>query len=56
MAYPYRHPAETHVISEHFGNPEARTLKGWEALGGYKPMRTALGLDRAEVVYVLPAL
>ncbi len=31
MAYPYRHPSEVLVLSNYFGDPEARTLKGWEA-------------------------
>src|SRR4028119_1728286 len=55
MAYPYRHPSEVLVISKYFGDPEARTLKGWEARGGYKPLRKALGMDRAEVVNVVKA-
>ena len=46
MAYPYRHDSEVRLLSEHFGNPQARTLKGWEALGGYKALRKALGMDR----------
>ncbi|HWK90365.1 MAG TPA: NADH-quinone oxidoreductase subunit F, partial [Longimicrobium sp.] len=53
MAYPYRHERETLVISEHFGNPQARTLKGWEALGGYKAQRKALGMERGDVVSVV---
>ena len=50
MAYPYRHPSEVRMLSEHFGEPEARTLKGWEARGGYKALRKALGMSRDEVV------
>ncbi|HEX2204764.1 MAG TPA: NADH-quinone oxidoreductase subunit NuoF [Longimicrobium sp.] len=50
MAYPYIHPSETRVLSQYFGDPEARTLKGWEARGGYKALRKALGMDRAAVV------
>ena len=26
MAYPYSHPSEVRVLSQHFGDPEARTL------------------------------
>jgi NADH-quinone oxidoreductase subunit F len=50
MAYPYRHASETPIISRHFGEPEARTLKGWEARGGYTALRKALGMTRAEVI------
>ncbi|HEX5725252.1 MAG TPA: NADH-quinone oxidoreductase subunit NuoF [Longimicrobiaceae bacterium] len=50
MAYPYRHPSEVRLISEYFGDPEARTLAGWEARGGYQAIRKALGMDRAAVV------
>ena len=50
MAYPYRHPSETLVLAEHFGDPEARTLKGWEARGGYKALRKALGMERKQII------
>ena len=55
MAYPYTHPKETRVLSQHFGDPEARTLKGWEARGGYQAMRKALAMPREEVVNVVKA-
>jgi NADH-quinone oxidoreductase subunit F len=55
MAYPYIHPRETRVLSLHFGDPEARTLKGWEARGGYQAARKALAMDPAEVVNVVKA-
>ncbi|HEX6926229.1 MAG TPA: NADH-quinone oxidoreductase subunit NuoF [Longimicrobiaceae bacterium] len=38
------------MISEHFGDPEARTLKGWEKRGGYRALRKALGMSRQHVV------
>jgi NADH-quinone oxidoreductase subunit F len=50
MAYPYRHPSEVQVLSKYFGDPEARTLKGWEARGGYRALRKALGMSPADVV------
>ncbi|CAN5684523.1 NADH-quinone oxidoreductase subunit NuoF [soil metagenome] len=50
MAYPYRHESETLIISKHFGEPEARTLKGWEARGGYQALRKVLGMSRADVI------
>jgi NADH-quinone oxidoreductase subunit F len=53
MAYPYRHPSEVQVISKYFGDPEARTLKGWEARGGYQAARKALGMDPAAVTQVM---
>lgn len=53
MAYPYRHPSEVRVLSEHFGDPEARTLKGWEARGGYKALRKVLDMAPGEVVDIV---
>jgi len=53
MAYPYRHERETRVLSEYFGEPEARTLKGWEERGGYKALRKALGLGPDEVIDIV---
>lgn len=50
MAYPFRHPSEVRMLSEYFGDPEARTLKGWEARGGYKALRKALGMSPSDVV------
>jgi NADH-quinone oxidoreductase subunit F len=53
MAYPYAHPKETLVLSKYFGDPQARTLKGWEERGGYKALRKALDMARSEVVGVV---
>jgi NADH-quinone oxidoreductase subunit F len=53
MAYPYRHERETRVLSEHLGNPEARTLAGWQKHGGYEALRQALGMSPAEVTDVV---
>jgi NADH-quinone oxidoreductase subunit F len=50
MAYPYQHPSEVRVLSKYFGDPEARTLKGWEARGGYQALRKALGMSRADII------
>lgn len=50
MAYPYKHPSETLVLAKYFGDPEARTLKGWEERGGYKALRKVLGGTRADVI------
>jgi NADH-quinone oxidoreductase subunit F len=53
MAYPYRHDKETRVLSEYFGDPEARTLDGWKKRGGYDALRTALGKAPNEVIDVV---
>jgi NADH-quinone oxidoreductase subunit F len=53
MAYPYRHESETLVLSEHFGDPDARTLDGWRRRGGYEALRTALGMAPATVVDIV---
>ncbi len=45
MAYPYRHERETRVLSEHFGEPAARTLEGWRERGGYAALGKALGMN-----------
>ncbi|MEX1184642.1 MAG: NADH-quinone oxidoreductase subunit NuoF [Gemmatimonadota bacterium] len=53
MAYPYRHDSEVRLLSEHFGNPAARTLDGWRKLGGYEALKTALAMAPGEVVEVM---
>jgi NADH-quinone oxidoreductase subunit F len=53
MAYPYRHEKETRVLSEYFGDPDARTLAGWKKRGGYEALRTALGMAPNEVIDVV---
>ena len=53
MAYPYRHERETRVLSEHFGDPEARTLAGWQKRGGYAGLRKALELGPDSVIDVV---
>ncbi|CAN5842622.1 NADH-quinone oxidoreductase subunit NuoF [soil metagenome] len=55
MAYPYRHERETRVLSEYFGNPEARTLDGWKKRGGYEALKQALEMSPTEVVDVVKA-
>ena len=50
MAYPYRHPKEVRVVSEHFGEPEARTLEGWRKRGGYVALEKALAMTPEAVV------
>ena len=55
MAYPYTHPKEVRLLSKYFGDPEARTLKGWEERGGYQALRKALGTPRDEIVNTVKA-
>jgi NADH-quinone oxidoreductase subunit F len=55
MAYPYRHTRETRVLSEYFGDPEARPLAGWQQRGGYGALRQALGMAPAAVTDVVKA-
>jgi NADH-quinone oxidoreductase subunit F len=51
MGYPHPiHPLETPVLSEHFGQPEARTFAGWTARGGYAALRKALSMTPEEIV------
>ena len=50
MGYPHpAHPRETPVLSKHFGEAEARTLKGWRDRGGYVALEKALKMDPAEI-------
>jgi NADH-quinone oxidoreductase subunit F len=50
MGYPQKpHPKETVVLSKHFGDADARTLKGWTKRGGYEALKQALAMDPAAV-------
>ena len=54
MGYPHRsHDRETPVLSRHFGDPEARTLAGWQARGGYEALKQALAMDPVEIQNVV---
>ena len=50
MAYPYTHEKEVRLLSKHFGEPEARTLEGWKARGGYEALAKALETDRETII------
>jgi NADH-quinone oxidoreductase subunit F len=51
MGYPHKlHPKETPVLSQYFGDAEARTLDGWRKRGGYAALEQALGMERSAVV------
>src|SRR5438046_9467291 len=42
MGFPHKpHPKETPVLSKHFGDAEARSLKGWVKRGGYEAWKQA---------------
>jgi NADH-quinone oxidoreductase subunit F len=46
MGYPHQpHPKETVVLSQYFGDAEARGYKGWVKRGGYEALRDALKQD-----------
>ncbi len=51
MGFPHKsHPKETVVLSQYFGDPEARTLKGWKKRGGYEMAAKAFAMDPAALV------
>jgi len=50
VAYPYRHEREVRILSEHFGDPAARTLAGWRERGGYRALAKALEMGPAAVI------
>ena len=50
MGYPYSHEKEVQILSKYFGDPEARTLEGWKARGGYESLKKALDMTPEEVV------
>jgi NADH-quinone oxidoreductase subunit F len=43
------HPHVTNYLSEHYADDAYRTLRGYEAQGGYKALRKALRMDPDEV-------
>src|SRR5689334_23872586 len=46
MGYPHKpHPKETVVLSQYFGDADARTYKGWVKRGGYEALSQALKLE-----------
>jgi NADH-quinone oxidoreductase subunit F len=54
MGYPHAsHQRETAVLSQYFGDAEARTLDGWKKRGGYKALEKALGMAPADIVTVI---
>jgi NADH-quinone oxidoreductase subunit F len=54
MGYPHPlHERETPVLSEHFGNPDARSLDGWKKRGGYRALEQALGMAQADITNIV---
>ena len=54
MGFPRKlHSRETPVLSEHFGQAEARSLDGWKKRGGYQALEKALGMTPADIVSVI---
>ncbi|MEO7360779.1 MAG: NADH-quinone oxidoreductase subunit NuoF [Gemmatimonadaceae bacterium] len=54
MGYPHQsHERETPVLSKYFGDPEARTLAGWRARGGYDALQKALAMDPQEIQTII---
>ncbi|MGH6692173.1 MAG: complex I 51 kDa subunit family protein, partial [Gammaproteobacteria bacterium] len=50
MGYPHKpHGRETVVLSQHFGDAEARSYKTWVKRGGYEALRKALAMAPAAV-------
>ena len=50
MGYPHKsHPKETVVLSQYFGDADARTFKGWTKRGGYEALAQALKMDPVAV-------
>jgi NADH-quinone oxidoreductase subunit F len=51
MGYPHKpHPKETVVLSECFGDRDARSYDGWIERGGYRALEQALGMDPQDVI------
>jgi NADH-quinone oxidoreductase subunit F len=56
MGYPHKsHGKETVVLSQYFGDPEARSHAGWVKRGGYKALENALSMEPAEIIDVVKA-
>ena len=54
MGFPHPlHPRETPALSQYFGDPEARSLGGWRARGGYRALEQALGMEPTAIQGVI---
>ena len=51
MGFPHKpHPKETPVLSKHFGDAEARSLKGWVKRGGYEAWKQAQAMTPVAII------
>ena len=54
MGYPHPvHERETPLLSQYFGDPEARSLDGWKSRGGYRGLEQALGMAQADITNIV---
>ena len=54
MGYPHKpHPKETPVLSKHFGEADARSLKGWTKRGGYQAWEQVRQMAPAAVIDIV---
>ncbi|HLQ69599.1 MAG TPA: NADH-quinone oxidoreductase subunit NuoF [Gemmatimonadales bacterium] len=54
MGFPHKsHPKETVVLSQYFGDADARTYKGWTKRGGYEALARALKTDPVAVTDIV---
>lgn len=53
MAYPYQSEHEVRILSQHFGDPRARTLEGALANGRYKTLKKAFEMGPDGVIDVV---
>src|SRR5256712_3234510 len=54
MGYPHKpHAKETALLSKHFGDPDARTYKGWAKRGGYETWKQAQTMAPAAITDVV---
>jgi len=51
MGFPHKpHSKETPVLSQHFGDAEARSLKGWVKRGGYEAWKQAQAMTPVAII------
>jgi NADH-quinone oxidoreductase subunit F len=56
MGYPHEpHERETPILSKYFGDPEVRTVGGWQKRGGYGALASVLKMDPPEVIEIVKA-
>src|SRR5438045_8010770 len=54
MGFPHKpHPKETVVLSQYFGDADARTYKGWTKRGGYAALSQVLKMDPVAVTDIV---